>query len=83
MAQVFDQIVTLDEVRIVNQTNLQIDFQLVFSDADFISVDPLALDRIEVLIEDSVFIDANLGTNVRQSNFLTEDLPRQIDLEFA
>ena len=48
----------------------------MFSNADLISVDPMALDRIEVLIEDGVFIDANLGTKVKLSHILTEDLPR-------
>ena len=67
---------SLNNVTILSVKEMQIDFQMTFSDTDLISTDPLEKDQIEVMKEQSLFLDAHRGTAIVPASAMIASIPR-------
>ena len=73
----------MTNVTIVSLKELQIDFQMMFSDFSLVSIDPLNQNEIQVIFERDLFLDAKIGALIEFQSTMTRTVPRQMEPEFA
>ena len=74
---------SISDVNIIAYSSTTIDFQIFFDHLEMISLDPLNPDFITFKIDANLLKDPITGEQIDTSDVLTQELPTQMDPEFA